>query len=33
MTLFAAVAPDDVFSQALVKYFDGKADPATVERL
>jgi uncharacterized protein (DUF1810 family) len=33
MTLFANVAPDDIFSEALAKYFGGKADPATIERL
>ena len=33
MTLFAAVAPDAIFSQALAKYFAGKADSATLERL
>jgi uncharacterized protein (DUF1810 family) len=34
MTLFADVAPDEgVFQECLNKYFDGKADPATLERL
>ena len=33
MTLFANIAPDDIFSDALAQYFDGKADPATLERL
>ena len=33
MSLFANVAPNDIFSEALAKYFDGKADPATLERL
>ena len=33
MTLFANVAPNDIFSEALVKYFGGEADPATLERL
>lgn len=34
MTLFAAVADDKrVFEQALEKYFDGEADPLTLERL
>jgi uncharacterized protein (DUF1810 family) len=33
MTLFANVAPNDIFSEALAKYFGGKADPATLERL
>jgi uncharacterized protein (DUF1810 family) len=34
MTLFADVAPDEaVFQECLDKYFDGKADPATLERL
>jgi uncharacterized protein (DUF1810 family) len=33
MTLFANVAPDDIFSEALAKYFGGKGDLATLERL
>jgi uncharacterized protein (DUF1810 family) len=34
MTLFADVAPDEgVFQECLNKYFDGKADPGTLERL
>jgi uncharacterized protein (DUF1810 family) len=34
MTLFADVAPDEaVFQANLDKYFDGTADPATLERL
>jgi len=34
MTLFAAAAPEQqVFPQALQKYFDGKLDAATLERL
>jgi uncharacterized protein (DUF1810 family) len=34
MTLFADVAPDEaVFQANLDKYFDGCADPATLERL
>jgi uncharacterized protein (DUF1810 family) len=33
MTLFDAVAPNDVFDQALAKYYDGARDPATLERL
>jgi uncharacterized protein (DUF1810 family) len=34
MTLFADVAPDEaVFQVNLDKYFDGRADPATLERL
>ena len=34
MTLFADVAPDEaVFQQCLDKYFDGKPDHATMERL
>jgi uncharacterized protein (DUF1810 family) len=34
MTLFADVAPDEaVFQANLDKYFDGKADPATMARL
>jgi len=34
MTLFADVAPDEaVFQACLDKFFDGRADPATLERL
>jgi len=33
MTLFAAVSPDDIFQRALQKYFDGKPDRLTLERL
>ena len=34
MTLFAAVAPDNKdFTDALDKFYGGKADPATLERL
>lgn len=34
MTLFAAVAPDDeVFTQALRKYFEGEADGLTLQKL
>ena len=33
MTLFDAVAPEQVFAEALRKYFGGKPDAATVERL
>jgi uncharacterized protein (DUF1810 family) len=34
MTLFADVAPDEaVFQANLDKYFDGMADPLTLERL
>jgi len=34
LTLFAAAAPDpQPFQAALEKYFEGKADPATLERL
>ena len=34
MTLFAAVAPpDSVFDQALAKYFDGRGDQLTLDRL
>jgi len=35
MTLFARAAPDDeqVFNEALRKYFGSKPDPATLERL
>jgi uncharacterized protein (DUF1810 family) len=34
MTLFASVAPDDqVFKDALEKYFDGEPDPLTLEKL
>jgi uncharacterized protein (DUF1810 family) len=34
ITLFAAVAPgEEVFRAALLKYFAGKPDPATLARL
>ena len=34
MTLFANAAPDvPVFAKCLEKFFDGKPDPATLERL
>jgi uncharacterized protein (DUF1810 family) len=34
MTLFSRAAPDDaVFSQVLDRYFDGRPDPATDQRL
>ena len=34
MTLFAAVAADNkVFAAALDKFYDGEADPATLQRL
>ena len=34
MTLFASVAPNDqCFSDALAKYFGGRPDPVTIERL
>lgn len=34
MTLFAAAAPDEtVFQRVLDRYFDGRPDPATSERL
>ncbi len=34
MTLFAAAAPEEqVFVQALEKYFDGQGDPVTLQRL
>jgi uncharacterized protein (DUF1810 family) len=34
MSLFAAAAPDEpVFQRALQKYFGGKVDPATIDRL
>ena len=33
MTLFDAVAPNDVFARALVKYFGGVADERTLGRL
>lgn len=33
MTLFDAVCPDDIFSDALQKYYDGKADRRTLEML
>jgi uncharacterized protein (DUF1810 family) len=33
MTLFSATGEDPVFQQALDTYFEGKADPLTLERL
>lgn len=34
LTLFAQVAPDEpIFREALDRFFDGKADDATIERL
>jgi uncharacterized protein (DUF1810 family) len=34
MTLFHGVSPEtDMFKEALVKYFGGKADPRTLERM
>ena len=34
MTLFMKAAPDEpLFAQCLDKYFDGKPDPATLEKL
>jgi uncharacterized protein (DUF1810 family) len=33
MTLFAEVAPNDVFDLALTKYFDGEKDEATLARV
>ena len=33
MTLFAEIAPNDIFGEALTKYFGGQTDPATIERL
>jgi uncharacterized protein (DUF1810 family) len=33
MTLFAQVAPRDVFDECLRKYFGGQPDPATLQRL
>ena len=33
MTLFAQVATDQVFDAALQKYFDGRPDPLTLDRL
>jgi uncharacterized protein (DUF1810 family) len=33
MTLFAAAAPDGVFTKAIEKYFAGKDDPETLARL
>jgi uncharacterized protein (DUF1810 family) len=33
MTLFAAVEADAIFREALAKYFEGRADSATLERL
>lgn len=33
MTLFDAVAPNDVFEQALARFYGGQRDPATLQRL
>ncbi len=33
MTLFATVAPDDLFHQALDRFFAGRPDPLTLQRL
>ena len=33
MTLFDAVAPDDVFDNALARFYGGQRDPATLARL
>ena len=33
MTLFDAVAPKDVFDEALARFYGGQRDPATLERL
>ena len=33
MTLFDAVSPNDVFDQALARFYGGQRDPATLERL
>ena len=33
MTLFDAVAPNDVFAEALARFYRGQRDPATLERL
>lgn len=33
MTLFDHIAPDDVFGEALHRYFDGAPDPLTLDRL
>ena len=33
MTLFAAIAEDAIFAEALRKYFDGRPDEATLEAL
>jgi uncharacterized protein (DUF1810 family) len=33
MTLFDAIAPNDVFKTALDKYYDGEADRLTLEKL
>ena len=33
MTLFDAVAPGDMFDQALARYYSGQRDPATLGRL
>lgn len=33
MTLFDAIAPHDVFEQALARFYGGQRDPATLDRL
>jgi uncharacterized protein (DUF1810 family) len=33
MTLFATVAPERIFAEALRKYFDGQPDEATLKAL
>lgn len=33
MTLFDAIAPHDIFDQALARFYGGQRDPATLERL
>jgi uncharacterized protein (DUF1810 family) len=33
MTLFDAIAPGDVFDEALARFYAGQRDPATLERL
>ena len=33
MTLFDAVAPNDIFGEALARFYRGQRDPATLERL
>ena len=33
LTLFDAIAPNDVFDRALVRFYGGKRDPATLDRL